>query len=64
MSRIILTDIYHCPDIQSCAYLTSGYTKHLNNSATLRVEPPKVGVSGILSVEVKMFSDYSKFPLE
>lgn len=54
----------YCPDIQSCAYLTSEYTKHLNNSATLRVEPPKVGVSGILSVEVKMFSDYSKFPLE
>lgn len=54
----------YCPDIQSCAYLTSEGTKHLNSTATLRVEPPEVGVSGVLSVEVKMFSDYSKFPLE
>lgn len=54
----------YCPDIQSCAYLTNEDTKYLNNSATLRVEPPKVGVSGVISVEVKMFSDYSKFPLE
>lgn len=54
----------YCPDIQSCAYLTSADTEHLNNSATLRVEPHKVGVSGVLSVEVKMFSDYSEFPLE
>lgn len=54
----------YCPDIQSCAYLTSKDTEHLSNSATLRVEPPKVGASGVLSVEVKMFSDYSKFPLE
>ena len=54
----------YCPDIKSCAYLTNEDTKHLNNAATLRVDPPKVGVSGILSVEVKMFSDYSKFPLE
>ena len=54
----------YCPDIKSCAYLTNEDTKHLNNAATLRVDPPKVGVSGVLSVEVKMFSDYSKFPLE
>lgn len=54
----------YCPDTQSCAYLTSKDTEHLNNSATLRVEPPKVGASGRLSVEVKMFSDYSEFPLE
>ena len=54
----------YCPDTQSCAYLTSKDTEHLSNSATLRVEPPKVGASGVLSVEVKMFSDYAKFPLE
>ena len=54
----------YCPDTQSCAYLTSKDTEHLSSSATLRVAPHKVGVSGVLSVEVKMFSDYSKFPLE
>lgn len=54
----------YCPDTQSCAYLTSEDTEHLNNSATLRVEPPRVSVSGVLSVGIKMFSDYSKFPLD
>lgn len=54
----------YCPDTQTCAYLTSKDTEHLSSSATLRVAPHKVGVSGVLSVEVKMFSDYSEFPLE
>ena len=54
----------YCPDIKSCAYLTSNETGHLSNTATLRVEPPKVGVSGVLSVEVKMFNNYTNFPFE
>ena len=54
----------YCPDIKACAYLTSKETSHLSTSATLRVCEPKVGASGILSVEVKMFSDYTLFPFK
>ena len=54
----------YCPDIQSCAYLTSKETEHLSSTVTLRVVPPKIGISGVLSVEVKMFNNYTKFPFE
>ena len=54
----------YCPDIKSCAYLSSESVAHLNNSATLRVNLPKVGVSGIVSAGVKMFSDYTSFPFD
>ena len=54
----------YCPDIQSCAYLTSKETEHLSSTVTLRVVPPKIGISGVHSLGVKMFSEYSKFPFE
>ena len=54
----------YCPDIKSCAYLSSDSVSHLNNSVTLRVNLPKVGISGVVSAGVKMFSDYTSFPFD
>lgn len=49
----------YCPDINSCAYLRSEDIKNLSTTVTLRVEQPKVGVTGKVSPYIKMFKDYS-----
>ena len=52
----------YCPEIDSCAYISEEDIRHLKNSITLRVEEPKVGITGVATTEIRFFKDYEAFP--
>ena len=53
----------YCPDIDLTFYIKSEDLIELENSVTFRTEPPKAGVSGVLTTKSRMVNDYLHFPV-
>lgn len=52
----------YCPETDKVYYISSSEVKDLNNSFVLRLDPAKVGVSGVQVMVVRYATDYEHFP--
>jgi len=52
----------YCPELNKVLYCKESDLQRLNNSLTIRVTEPKVGVSGVATTNSRMVKDYLEFP--